>query len=363
MKWLIVLAFSGGLASCDGAESPTPDAALPGLADAEVDAALPDAALPDAAPLDAAPPSGPLDDVLRLNHIQARGTHNSYHQLPDPVLHPSHRYQQAPLDVQLGAQGVRQLELDVHARSDGGFDVLHLPLIDPETSCLALEDCLRTLVGWSDAHPGHLPVLIWFEPKDEGVGGPAGYVRSIDRMGALEAAVAAVVPVRRIFTPDLLRRGHRTLPESLAAEGWPTLGEVRGRFIFALLDRGAHRAAYLAEPAGPAGHLIFVTTDGPEDPNAAIFKLDNPGSPEAVARVAEGFLVTSNVDSAEDTPEANAARRALALANGVHFLSSDFPAPSSPEDANWLAIPGGTPARCNPVTAPAVCDAAALEPQ
>ena len=30
----------------------------------------------------------PLDDTLRLHHVRVRGTHNSYHVAPDPVVSP-----------------------------------------------------------------------------------------------------------------------------------------------------------------------------------------------------------------------------------------------------------------------------------
>ena len=67
----------------------------------------------------------PLDDELRLHHVQVRGTHNSYHVEPETVIHPSHAYSHAPLDVQLETQGVRTFELDLHRMGDT-FDVFHL---------------------------------------------------------------------------------------------------------------------------------------------------------------------------------------------------------------------------------------------
>src|SRR5438105_1658802 len=67
-------------------------------------------------------PSFPRDGRLRLNEIQVRGTHNSYH----PPL-PS-------LDVQLD-DGARQLELDVNAQSSGAFAVYHTAT-DMLSSCL-----------------------------------------------------------------------------------------------------------------------------------------------------------------------------------------------------------------------------------
>ncbi|MEZ4471325.1 MAG: Ca2+-dependent phosphoinositide-specific phospholipase C [bacterium] len=333
------------------------------------DAAPPDAAPADAAPRDAAPPDafipdafvGPQDDTLRLHHVQARGTHNSYHMRPQMVFHPSHDYSHAPLDVQVGDQGVRQLELDLHARIQSGFDVFHLPLIDPETVCYAFEDCLRTLDRWSRTHPGHLPIVVWIEPKDEGSAPVNGHVPSVDRMSELDAAILGILSRDQVFTPDDLRGAQASVRDAVLADGWPPLAAVRGRFIFALLDTGAHRAAYVGEATDLAGRLLFVDADGPDDPRAALLKINDGTSDAARAAVAAGFLVTSNVDAADDPPEDRAARRAATLANGVHFLSSDRPAPASPDDTDWLDIPGGTPARCNPVTAPAGCTAAALE--
>src|SRR5262245_49967547 len=55
----------------------------------------------------------PMDDVLRLNHLQAKGTHNSYHIAPGSDLIPQLEYTHAPLEAQLSNQGVRQIELDV----------------------------------------------------------------------------------------------------------------------------------------------------------------------------------------------------------------------------------------------------------
>ena len=345
-------ALSDAAASVDGALS---DAALPDAT--PPDAALPDATVPDATVPDAYPHP---PETLRFNAVQAKGTHNSYHVEPERPIHPSHRYTQPPLDAQLAEHGVRQFELDVHARVEGGFNVLHLPVIDPETTCLALEDCLATTLAWSRAHPTHFPILIWIEPKDE-LSAPANghQVNSVAVMPTLDPAILSVVPRRHIFTPSDLRGDFASERDAIMNAGWPTLDQMRGKLVFAMLDGGRHRDSYLA--GTDDGRIIFVDPDSPEDPHAAIFKINNGSSAEARARVEEGFIVTSNVDSADDTPENNARRRAEALANGVQFLSSDFPAPLDANDMNWLMIPEGNPVRCNPVTAPEACTAMALE--
>ena len=165
-----------------------------------------------------------------------------------------------------------------------------------------------------------------------------------------------MIPAARIFTPDELRGDHPDLPTALAADGWPTLGAMRGRFLFAMLDSDKHRAAYLEGAPALEGRLMFVDADTPADPFAATFKINNAVADAAlVAEVAAaGMLVTSNIDGAgSDDAEAQASLDG-SLAAGAHLLSTDYPAPV-PERAYFAQIPGGTPARCNPLTAPAEC--------
>ena len=52
-------------------------------------------------------------DPLRINHIQMKGTHNSYH--IEPLVSPTREYMYTheTLNVQASQLGVRQFELDV----------------------------------------------------------------------------------------------------------------------------------------------------------------------------------------------------------------------------------------------------------
>ncbi len=320
----------------------------------------------DSAAFDPGPSPYSLDDQLTLSDVQALGTHNSSHVQPDAVVHPSHAYSHAPLEVQLADQGVRQFELDIHLHDSLGFQVFHLPVIDEETTCLQLTDCLGALKAWSDANPWHLPLMVWMEPKDEDLDSATEhYISFVDRHDELEDAIVSVIPRGRILTPDGLRGDASTLPQALAEGGWPTLGELRGRFIFAMLDSGNHRAAYLAGSDVLAGRLLFVDADTDADPFAALFKInDAAGNAEEVAaRVAAGFVVTSNLrDGPEHSQEEAEAHLAASLAAGAHFLSSDRPAPVDDGRGDWFsAIPGGQPARCNPLHAPSACTAAQIE--
>ena len=77
-------------------------------------------------------PTATVPAGLRINEIQVLGTHNSYHLQPEPplldalrafdaVLADSIEYSHAPLEEQLDAQGIRQIELDVFADAKGGL--------------------------------------------------------------------------------------------------------------------------------------------------------------------------------------------------------------------------------------------------
>ncbi len=307
-------------------------------------------------------PPYPQDDTLRLNHAQAKGTHNSYHLEPPFPLDGSHRYTQPPLDEQLALHGVRQLEIDLHYRTDVGFEVFHIPVIDDVSSCRMFTDCLSLVRTWSDANPGHFPIMIWLEPKDDVSAFVPGFETFDDRYDEVEADILSVFDRSRILEPDEVRGTYATLPAALAAQGWPTLGELRGKIILSLLDSGSHRDAYLGDADNLAGRLFFVDADDADDPFAATFKINDARRDAALVseRVAGGFLVTSNVDGASNDDPDNADKLAASLASGTHFLSSDFPGPVDGRDYQ-ADIPGGQPVRCNPVAAPEDCTSAALE--
>jgi hypothetical protein len=346
---LTLWAALGGAAGCSSPPPAAPDA---GPADAasgpDADSGAPDA---DAAPPDDRGPSPyPLDDVLRLNHVQARGTHNSYHVAEPMPTDPSYGYTQAPLDEQLDKQGVRQLELDIHYRTGSGFEVFHVPIVDSLSTCQHLVDCLTTIKTWSDAHPWHMPLTIWIEPKDDVDTLDPTLEKLSGKWDELESVILSVWPRQRIFTPDDLRGEHPDLPTAVMTDGWPTLGKLRGKVLFSMLDSSKYRDEYTAPAANLAGRLMFVDADTPDDPFAALFKIDDAqaDAAEVTSVVMAGFIVTSNVDEAGQKAADNQAKHDASLAAGIHHGSSDYPAPVDGYDY-FMQIPDGMPARCNPV--------------
>ncbi|MBX3248002.1 MAG: hypothetical protein KF901_12550 [Myxococcales bacterium] len=299
----------------------------------------------------------PLDDELRLNHVQAKGTHNSYHRLPPRIDLPDWRYEHSPLDVQLGEEGVRKFELDTWwDRHEERWHVYHVAVVDAETTCQRFIECLATIRGWSDANPGHHPIFVQVETKD-----PFDPDVSPARLEALDDDIRAVFPDELLVTPAMVQGDDDSLHEAITTRGWPTLGETRGRVLFFLNCGRAECVHYatdglLARPAFPDSR------DG--DPWAAVRVMNDPRDPAIPSVVEAGLLVRTRAISMPSALELgeDALRAELdaALASGAHMISTDVPTPRD-DVALHFEMPGGTPSRCNPRTAPASCTSEAIE--
>lgn len=358
---LALLALAAPLA-CSSTPAPAPDATV--APDAAPDVAPEAAPAPDApapacpaplgtpAPRTAQPTYGPLDDTLRVHHLQALGTHNSYHLRPaSPV--PEWDYSHAPLDVQLGQQGVRALELDLHWIDEcGRFLVRHIPVFDGRSTCDSFVDCLTLVRRWSDANPSHHPLFLHLEPKGDW---PDAAVEQ--RLTAMEREILSVFPRELVITPDEVRGTSATLAEAVRARGWPTLRAARGRVLFYIDRTDNLRTIYTHNNRDLAGRLAFVDA-ARTDPFAGVLVLNNARSPEVPMAVRENFLVRVFAWSAPDMRDDALVQ--AAFDSGAHIVSTDFPA-VTPTVPRPVQVPGGTPSRCNPLTAPMGCTAEAVE--
>jgi hypothetical protein len=341
---------------------------------------------------------------VHLNEIQVLGSHNSYHIRPlEPLwsalldylpIFYQIDYTHLPLDQQFDTQGVRQIELDVWADpagglyanrpvmqrvnlptasgipalDDPGFKILHIADVDFQSTCFTFVECLTTIKAWSDAHPGHLPIAILVEAKDDatpdvfGLGFVTPVPLDTAQFDALDAEIRSVFPPERLITPDDVRRDFPTLEDAVLQYGWPTLGEARGKVMFMLDNGGHYRTDYLAGHPSLQGRVLF-TSANPGNPDAAFIKLNNSKGDPIAERVAAGYVVRTRADA--DTEEArdnDTSTRDAALASGAQWVSTDYPVPN-PEFGTpyFVEIPDGHPARCNPINAPYGCRSTALE--
>ncbi len=316
---------------------------------------------------DPVPDPYPRDDVLRLNHAQAIGTHNSYHLLSPLYLPnaPPHDfdYAHAPLDVQLGEQGVRKFELDVYwSQETEIFFVHHENKFDENSSCPTLVGCLEILRDWSLAHRDHQPIFVMIEPKgiyypetlsDEPICDPtAPTVCHYDELDAeIRSVLAPESGTNLLITPDEVRGARATLREAVLQDGWPTLRNTRGRFVVAMLDSNIDRANYTAAHPTLEGRAMFVNSL-PEHDYAAVMMRDDPiaNAQWIQDRVAENYVIRTRADALDDAQAGDTTRRTAAFASGAQYISTDYPVPEYLDNGYFAQTPGGTPSRCNPVS-------------
>jgi hypothetical protein len=341
----------------------------------------------------------PSEDTL-MNEVQYLGSHNSYHIQPRddlfqlllvfiPDVAPTLQYTHIPLQEQFDTQGIRQIELDVFDDPDGklyanhpvrtlfeedaasgiaeldepGLKVLHVQDIDYETTCYTFVSCLREIKAWSDSHPGHLPITVLVEAKDDTIPDPInlGFVVplefGVEALNRIDAEIRSVFPPEQLIVPDDVRGNFATLEAAVLTQGWPRLADARGRIMFALDNTDDTRDNYIAGHTSLAGRVLF--TDSPVGtPEAAFMKrndpLANPGDIESL--VAQGYMVRTRADA--DTVQARSGdttQRDAAINSGAHFISTDYPVPNPDFSDYYVRLPGDRIARCNPVN-PGSCD-------
>ncbi len=348
------------------------------------------------------------DHVLRMNQIQVLGTHNSYHIQPrDSILEAlalfdsqeladSLEYTALPLKEQFD-KGVRQLELDIFADPDGGLysmrrglrvvgddpvsglpeldepgmKVLHVQDIDFETYCLTFAACLTSMKEWSDGHPGHLPITVMLEAKEEVISDPLdlGFVIPLefgpDEVAEIDNEILASFPASRLITPDDVRGEADSLEEAVLNGGWLTLAEARGRVMFVFLNRSAARDHYIDGHPSLRGRVMFTNSDE-GSPEAAWFNVNNAQNDGQRIRelVAAGYMVRTRAD--EETQQAREGDYSLqeaAFESGGQFVSTDYVVPDPDFGTGYFAaVPGGYVGRCNPISAPADCDSELIRP-
>jgi len=356
--------------------------------------------------------TGPvLDDSLKLNQIQTIGTHNSFHVAAtgrehqllvdlNPAQAAQRTYSHRPLAAQLGAEKVRQIELDVFLDSKGGLyahpvlraeaglepltdevpemaepgiKVLHEQDVDYHSVCPTLHRCLTEVAAWSDANPHHVPLAINIQFKDgplifavPGQAVPEKWVT--ETMDSLDAEIRSVFGPDEMITPDDVRGDRATLEEAVLAGDWPTLGESRGKVMFLMINAEPYRTMYLTGHDALAGRVMFTNAE-PGQPDASYVSIDDPVGDRAEIDklVRQGYLVRTRADAPDEQGRTgDTSVRDAALASGAQWISTDYPGPDGARaqyGTDYVAeLPAFRAARCNPVTAPPDCSDAEVEP-
>jgi len=333
---------------------------------------------------------GPPEEVVLMNQLQYLGTHNSYHIQPKADVFElliafiadlalTLEYTHVPLQQQFESQGIRQIELDIFHDPEGGLyadhqartlfgeeaasgvaeldepglKVLHVQEVDYETTCYTFVSCLQEIKMWSDSNPGHLPITVLVEAKDEIIDDPLNlnFVIPVDfdkvALDLIDTEILSVFPVTQLILPDDIRSTFSTLESAVLSQGWLPLSEARGRIMFALDNGGDTRDTYIEGFPSLEGRVLF-TDSPPGSPEAAFIKRNDPlGDPDEIKLLVEqGYMVRTRADA--DTEQARSGditRRDAAFESGAHFISTDYPVPDPDFTDYQVTMPGGNIAR------------------
>lgn len=256
-----------------------------------------------------------IADSTPLDRIQILATHNSYHKQAGPLQYfliglaqpgePAKlRYEHPTLYEQLDA-GVRGLELDLRSRGRR-LVISHAPMVDNRATCPDFRLALREIRIWSEHNPGHVPIHVLLELKEDwGMLDPRLAPWDPDALARLDALVMEEFPAGGLLVPGDVR----------ADAGWPALGEVRGRVLFIL-----HVDKRITPMYG--GGVLWRSGAG--EPGSRVQILNDPIADAAAIRdsLARGDLVRTRADAdlLRDPVRARAARE-----SGAQIVSTDYP--------------------------------------
>jgi len=357
-------------------------------------------------------------DSLRINQIQIIGSHNSYRlKTYEPIYNAAQSirnllpgsldpngwdYAHLPLEEQFSDYGMRKIELDIYYDPNGGrfynrrgnqlvgepvesgvpelnepgFKVLHVADLDYMTNYITLKQALLAVKNWSDANPRHLPIFILIETKETAITSiPIGTWTEVlefdaNAMNAIDQEIKDVFGsnLEKVITPDVVRGTFSTLKEAVNTQGWPRIGDSRGKVVFLLNNGGDIKDYYLQGHPSLQGRIMFVNS-GDDKPESAFIMQNSPSSDKIEQWVSEGYIIRTRAD--DNTDEARTGdftQRDRAFASGAQIISTDYYRPDPrhlTNPAEWtdysVRFENNAIARLNPVNGPSAFKGGAIE--
>lgn len=209
----------------------------------------------------------PKTHAWTYDRVAFKASHNSYDRDERPIItqlswSAANHYQ----------KGCRGLELDIHPSENlWVWSVNHIGrykgLVDMQFS-----GYLTLLRDWSDKNPGHDVITVTVDLKSD----PSD-LRSFPWQ--LDAYIKRHLGSAKLFTPGELQGSNADLVSGAMSRGWPTLGDLKGRFILCLSGSEDAKKAYArsgkerlcfadkkvgqgdSRPSTTKGHRVFFNFD------------------------------------------------------------------------------------------------------
>ena len=189
----------------------------------------------------------------RYNEVRQIHSHNSY---DARGFLPGGPFLKAGLLEQANS-GVRSFEFDIHKEQDAGFGLIDYPHSDwgiyhyvgigaGGNHVGMLSEALRKLKRWHNRHPNHSVIAVWLQVA--GLPGEDGWETGGHKPVDLDNNRLAPDMGNLLYTPLDLKRNspdNLSLQTVIHRRGWPTLGDLRGKFIIVLHGDDKHLNGYL----------------------------------------------------------------------------------------------------------------------
>lgn len=342
---------------------------------------------------------------LRLNQIQVVGSHNSYKMLPDKGVMRFLKvvdkikslgvreldYSHLPLEMQFDSFAIRSIEIDIYndpvggnfysRRGNGwafkrkdsridelkkpGMKILHIPDIDYNTHYLTFKGALQALKAWSSANPGHVPIFVLVETKEDGIGYyfklgkfTKGIPWDAAACDSIDAEIDDVFGKNspQVLRPDEVRGSYATLNDAVTNGNWPVLNDALGKIVF-VMEGGAEKHYAQGDHTGLKGRNMFMYSEPGKPECAFVIRNDSRRNKAAIKDlVSKGYMVRTRSDAGTiEARNCDYSGCNAALSSGAQIVSTDYyrPDPRATKKKGWsnyfVRLPNGVPARVNPV--------------
>lgn len=280
-----------------------------------------------------------------------------------------------------------------------GYKVLHIPDADWGSSCLTFKSCLLEVKQWSLSHPDHFPIVVIVEVKQDpylafftnsftdSVVASLGYnvtplagFEPIDesKLQALDSEIQSIFSPEELLIPDNVRKHYATMKQAILAEGWPLIGQLRGKIIFKLAgtalapDGRTVNSIYLSAYPKLRNAMMFLEggSKPANDYEMQLF-ISNPLSSSQFSSiqnfVSQGYIVATKADAnTTEGRNGSTTKRTQAINSGSQHISTDFPYavnPFPPSTYRGVFQDGLLFLRCLPASLGGLsgCDSSLLE--
>jgi hypothetical protein len=304
-----------------------------------------------------------LESGVRYNGLQYVATHNSYKlglsgvskvfftaaSLFMDMDKNEYDYELATYTRQLDA-GMRVIEIDT-----GYMDILnnkrkyllcHHAILDNRSHAFDLRLALEELLLWSQNNPGHLPVTIIYEPKNEFLYAPGLKQHKLEQLNEIDSIIRDVLG-EHIFTAKDFLNGEEDFDIMRENNNFPLIQDMLGKFLFLQMPNEC-LDEYIAQDISLSTQVMvpsvwyhkldtpyaqykpFVFIDDPDT-------LDGEGNNVARALSERNYLVRTRMDF---FPRHSEERRKTAIDTLAVIVSTDYPK-DNPMTDFYNAFDGG----------------------